>query len=103
MSQQKGRRGRVVCAAALLASVAYMQAQSQTPQSADLQELKVRLQRLEHEVQDLKGEIDAAERSRQTPPVAATTPPPIPPPPPLENQKASTEQEKSESTIDLYG
>jgi len=76
---------------------------AQKNQSVDLQALKERLQRLEQEMQDLKDEINTVEQSQQTPLAAAAASLRSPPAPPAENQKASTEQEKSESTIDLYG
>jgi hypothetical protein len=79
--------------------------QAPTPKSSspDIQTLKDRLQRLEQEMQELKGEIDAVEQTQSTPLAAAAAALRTPPVPPTENPKASTEQERSESTIDLNG
>jgi outer membrane murein-binding lipoprotein Lpp len=41
-----------------------LQAQTQKSQSPDMQALKDRLQRLEQEMQELKGEIDAAQQGQ---------------------------------------
>ena len=86
----------VVCATCI-------QAPAQKSQSSDLQVLKDRLQWLEQEMHELKGAIDAAEQAQPTPLAAAAAALRTPAGPPTENEKASTEQEKSESTIDLYG
>jgi DcaP outer membrane protein len=80
-----------------------LQAQTQKTQSLDIQVLKDRLQRLDQEMQDLKSEIQAVEQAQSTPRVEAAATPGAPPAAPAESAKASTEQEKSESTIDLYG
>jgi hypothetical protein len=79
-----------------------MQSQTQSHKSTDLQAMKDRLQRVEQEVQSLKEEIYAAEEP-ETPLAAAAASLRTPPAPPQVNEKASTESEKSESTIDLYG
>ena len=79
-----------------------MQSQTQSHKSTDLQAMKDRLQRVEQEVQSLKEEIYAAEEP-ETPLAAAAASLRTPPAPPEVNEKASTESEKSESTIDLYG
>lgn len=106
MRQDRGISwGRIACAAVLIAACATcVRAHAQNSQSADIQALKARLLRLEEEVQGLKSDIDAAEQGQQTPLAAAAASLRVTSaPPPVENQKASTEQEKSESTIDLYG
>jgi hypothetical protein len=54
-------------------------------------------------MQELKGEIDAAGQAQPTPLAAAAAALKTPPAPPPENEKQPTEQERSESTIDLYG
>jgi len=79
------------------------QAQTQSSQHADLQSLKDRLQRLEQEMHELKGEINAVEQTRSTPLAVAAAELRTPSAPPTENEKASTERERSESTFDLYG
>lgn len=96
---------RIIHAAATTAivSATCVLAQTQKSQSPDLQALKDRLQHLEQEMQELKGEIDAVEQTQPTPLAAAEAALRTPPAPPTENEKASTEQERSESTIDLYG
>src|SRR5271170_2915049 len=81
----------------------WMSAQDTARQNPDLQALKDKLQRLDQEMQDLKGEIDAMELAQPIPLAAAAVALRTPPAPPTENEKASTEQERSESTIDLYG
>src|SRR5246500_5025438 len=80
-----------------------LHAQTQKSQSPDMQPLKDRLQRLEQEMQELKGEIDAAQQGQQAAPLAAAAEALRTPAPPTENEKEATNQEKSESTIDLYG
>lgn len=81
----------------------WMSAQDTARKNPDLQALKDKLQRLEQEIQDLKGEIDSVEQAQPTPLAAAAAALRTPPAPATENEKASTEQERSESTIDLYG
>jgi DcaP outer membrane protein len=78
-------------------------AQDPARQNPDLQVLKDKLQRSEEEMQDLKGEIDAVEQAQPPPLAAAAAALRTPPAPSTENEKASTEREMSESTIDLYG
>jgi hypothetical protein len=80
-----------------------MSAQDAVRQNPDLQALKAKFQRLEQEMQDLKGEINALEQPQQPSLAAAVADLVSPPPPPTENQKASTEQEKLEGKIDFYG
>ena len=92
-----------VIIAAFIVFATCLQAQIQKPQSPDLQALKDRMGRLEQEMQELKGEINAAEEAQPTPLAAAAATLRTPPAPPIENEKPSTEQEKSESTIDFYG
>jgi hypothetical protein len=106
MRQSKNIRWRRVAsttATLILACVMRTQAQTQSSQHADLQSLKDRLQRLEQEMQELKGEINAVEQTRSTPLAVAAAELRTPSAPPTENEKASTERERSESTFDLYG
>jgi len=91
-----------IAAVVLLVCVICIQSQAQNAQGVSLQNLKDKLQRLEQEMQELKEEINAVE-SQQTPLAAAAASLHTPPAAPAQNEKASTEQEKSESTIDLYG
>jgi hypothetical protein len=106
MRQDKATRWgeilRAIVATTIVCAI-YLQAQIQKSQSPDLQVLKDKMQRLEQEMQELKGEIDAAEQTQPTPLAAAAAALRTPPAPPTENAKASTEKERSESTIDLYG
>lgn len=99
------RRRRILHAATglTLLCAQWACAQNQTPKNTDLQALKNKLQHLEQEMQDLKGEIDAVEQAQLPPLAAAVTELRSPPPPPTENEKASTEQEKFEGKIDFYG
>ena len=80
-----------------------MSAQVPARENPDLQALKDKLEWLEQEMQDLKGEINAVEQGQPNPLAAAAEELVSPPPPPTENKKASTEQENFESRIDLYG
>ena len=78
--------------------------QLQPSQDPDLQQLKDKLQRLELEMQELKGQISAVQQARISTPPAATVPssasgtaqaaekPPKPP-----------RAEESKSSLDLYG
>ena len=86
-----------------LLSTHWICAQTQVRQNADLQALKDKLQRLEQEMQELKGEINAVEEAQQPSLAAAVAELTSPPAPATENEKASTEQEKLEGKIDLYG
>ena len=81
----------------------WMCAQNQVHQNTDLQALKDKLEHLEQEMQDIKGEINAIEQGQQPSLAAAVAELTSPPTPPTENEKASTEQEKLEGKIDLYG
>src|ERR1700751_1128182 len=54
-------------------------------------------------MEELQGEIDAAQQGQQAAPLAAAAEALRTPAPPTENEKEATNQEKSESTIDLYG
>jgi hypothetical protein len=62
-----------------------LQAQTQKTQSPALQVLKDKMQWLEQEMQELKGEIEAVEQGQPTPFA-----------PPTANEKASTVKEGSE-------
>jgi len=86
-----------------LLSAQWMSAQDTAGQNPDLHALKDKLQHLEQEIQELKGEIEAVEQVQSTPLAAAAAALRTPPVPPTENGKASTEQERSESAIDMYG
>jgi DcaP outer membrane protein len=97
------RKTQRVIIAVFIVCATCLQAQTQKSQGPDLQALKDRLQRVEQEVQELKGEIGAAEQAQPTPLAAAAATLRTLPAPPTENEKASTEREKSESTFDLYG
>jgi hypothetical protein len=55
------------------------------PKAPDLQVLKDKMQWLDQEMQELKGEIEAVEQGQPTPFA-----------PPTANEKASTEKERSE-------
>jgi DcaP outer membrane protein len=95
-------KGMLYAAAAI--TLACMQClQAQTPSTPDLQVLKAKLQQLEQEMQGLKSEIEAMEQSQPNQLATAVGELVSPPPPPTENAKASTEQEKLEDKIDLYG
>jgi len=94
---------RSIVAATIILCSTCLQAQPQKSQSPDIQVLKDRLQRLEQEMQDLKGEIQAIEQTQPTPSMAAAAVPGPQPAPPAKSAKATATQEKSESTIDLYG
>src|ERR1700759_5602374 len=106
MRQYKTTRWREILygiAATIIMCATCLHAQTQKSQSPDMQALKDRLQRLEQEMQELKREIDAAQQGQQAAPLAAAAEALRTPAPPTENEKEATNQEKSESTIDLYG
>ena len=104
----QGRRGgwrRILHAATglTLLCTQWTCAQNQVHQNPDLQALKDKLQHLEQEMQELKGEIYAVEEAQPNPLATAAAELVSPPPTPTENEKASTEQEQFEGKIDLYG
>ncbi len=72
------------------------QAQSQDSASPDLQEMKAKFQRLEQEMQELKGQIDAVQQSRPSPGLSTA-------PPPSTAEKSAKGREENKSSIDLYG
>src|SRR5574340_1517414 len=82
--------------------------QSQSAQGSDIQQLKEKLQQLEQAVQELKGEINAAEQAQKPP---ATASPPAPPPVAATAIAAATAAtpaqptggEKSHTSLDVYG
>lgn len=87
----------------VLLSAAFLNAQSQDPQNPDLQVLKDKLQKLEQEMQEIKDEINAVERSRQPAnPAPATKPTPAPPVTATAPPSAAPAA-KSEGTVELYG
>jgi outer membrane murein-binding lipoprotein Lpp len=105
MRQDETPRLRVILCgivATIIMCATCLHAQTQKSQSPDMQALKDRLQRLEQEMQELKGEIDAAQQGQPTA-LAAAAEALRTPAPPAENEKEATNQERSESTIDLYG
>jgi len=73
-----------------------MQAQSQDSASPDLNEMKAKLQHLEQEMQDLKGQISSVQQSRPAPGAATSTPYPA-------AEKSAKGREEKKSSIDLYG
>jgi DcaP outer membrane protein len=93
----------VVTVVVLSAFTTCAYAQAQGSQNPDLQKLKDRLQHLEDEMQELKGEISAVEATQPSPLAAAAAAIRNPPAPATENEKASTEVERSKGTIDIYG
>jgi hypothetical protein len=83
-----------------------MQAQSQDSASPDLNEMKAKLQHLEQEMQDLKGQISAVQ-SRTPTGTAATRPPAAPSGSPTTYEKppeaTEAEEKGGKNSIDLYG
>src|SRR6267142_2973409 len=73
-----------------------MQAQSQDSASPDLNEMKAKLQHLEQEMQDLKGQISSVQQSRPAPGASTSTPYPA-------AEKSAKGREEKKSSIDLYG
>jgi hypothetical protein len=102
---ERTRFNGMLCAAAAVTLVCMqcLQVRAQNSQTPDLQALKAKFQKLEQEMEDLKGEIDAIEQSQPNPLAQAVGELVTPPPPPTENAKASTEQERLEGRIELYG
>ena len=82
----------------------WTQAQSQDTQTPDLQQLKDKLQQLDQEMQELKGQIKAAQQA-QTPSVANTKTLHAPNDTQSQAQTVPKEVEEKEqkSSIDLYG
>src|SRR5882672_3426350 len=72
------------------------QAQSQDSASPDLNEMKAKLQHLEQEMQDLKGQISAVQQSQPAPGATTSTPYPA-------AEKSAKGREENKSSIDLYG
>ena len=92
-------RGIRVASAVLLTIFLFaiaMQAQSQDSASPDLNEMKVKLQHLEQEMQSLKGQISAVQQSQPAPGAATSTPYPA-------AEKSADGREEKKSSIDLYG
>jgi outer membrane murein-binding lipoprotein Lpp len=83
--------------------VACLKAQTYKSHSSDLQALTEKMQRLAQAMQELKGEIGAAEQIQPTQLAAAAAALRTLGAPTTENEKAFTERGKSESTIDVYG
>jgi hypothetical protein len=83
----------------ILLFATWMQAQSQDSQPPDLQQLKIKLQQLEQEMQELKGQINAVEQGEkpQVAPTATTSA--APGGAPSKTEKPATQK----SNIDLYG
>ena len=106
MRRDKDSRWKAIVfamATTVLVGTVCLQAHPQNPQGADLKALKDKFQRLEQEMQELKGEIEAAENTqaaRLSNAAAMLASPQITP---TENEKASTEQERLEGKIDFYG
>jgi hypothetical protein len=91
------------CAFVLFASLiacSCAQGQSQTSPSQDLQQLQDKFQRLEQEMQQLKGQIDAVQQSQKA--ALNSTQAPTPVQVTEDTPKAPREDEKK-NTLDLYG
>jgi hypothetical protein len=91
-----------------------MHAQSQDPQNPDVQVLKDKLQKLEQEMQELKDEINAVEKSRQSTSGAAAPSAKSPAPAPAPTvtvtatskpapEPTSAQKERPQDTFELYG
>ena len=99
-SDRATRRSRV-CATlgAMLLLGTWTQGQTQSSGGPDLQQLKEKLQHLDQEMQELKGQISAIEKAQ--PATTVTTPPATPGG--AEAEKPAKPEAASKSTIDLYG
>ena len=81
----------------IIFSIAWTPAQSQDSQNADLQQMKERMQKLEKEMEELKGQIGAAEKIAPLPAATATTPE-------AGGQgKQEPETPPKKSSVDIYG
>lgn len=89
----------------ILLFLTWSQAQSAPQQNPDLQQLKEKFQRLDQEMQELKGQIEAVERGQ----LAATAPASAPSSAPGDGQSASAKpaqaahEDEHKSSLDLYG
>ena len=80
------------------------QAKSQDSQNPDLQQLKNKLQQLDDEMQELKGQINAAEKAQSFSAAKPKTPSPsIATQSQAESVPKETEEAVPKSSIDLYG
>ena len=97
---------RMACATvgALIFFTVGMEAQSQDPQAPDLKQLKDKLEQLEEEMQELKGQIAAAEQ-RQTTSAAnqKTSTAPIDAQSQTQTVPKEAEETEKKSSIDIYG
>jgi hypothetical protein len=83
----------------VVASLSWMQAQAQLSQSPDVQPLRNKLQQLEQEMNELKGQINAIEHLQNV-----TAPIPAPGGAATQGKAEGVPQEKADqSSIDLYG
>jgi len=96
---QMVRSCAVVLFVSLIACIC-AQGQSQTPPSQDLQQLQDKFQRLEQEMQQLKGQIDPVQQSQKATPNSVRAPVPVQVT--EDTPKAPLEDEKK-NTLDLYG
>jgi hypothetical protein len=84
--------------AIIFVSVICTQGQSQDPQGADLQQMRDKLEELEREMQDLKGQISAVERASQSPAAATTSSTPG-----AQGAAEKPPAAAAKNNIDLYG
>lgn len=87
----------------VLTSVTWIEAQSPPSASPDLQQLIDKLQQLEQEMQDLKGQIKAVQQAQKWDPPAATTLASASGPPKAAKNSAGVAPEERKNTLDLYG
>jgi hypothetical protein len=80
-------------------------AQSQDSQTPDLQQLKTKLQQLDREMQELKGQIDAVEQSEKSHAAPTANTPASPKDVSVKTEKPpkETKQAEQKNNIDLYG
>jgi len=85
--------------------LALSQSLSQSAQDPDLQQLKAKLQKLEEEMQELKGQIDAVEHAQQSSAASTGAPPSDTPRTQQTTDKPAKTagEEEHKSTLDLYG
>jgi len=79
-------------------------AQAQPAQNPDLQQLQVKLQQLEQTMEELKGEIAAAQRPQAAAALQTNPPSPVPTEAvPAQNAAKALKDEDHKNTFDLYG
>jgi len=86
----------------ILLSAMWAQGQSQDSPPPDLQQLKAKLQQLDREMQELKGQINAVEQAGTSPGAPTSTMPAAPHGVPGKTEKSATQVEQK-NNIDLYG